>query len=64
MTVVATGFEAGHEQPYHQPPRLAVVDAVGTSETTPAEEEEADAATPAAEDELEIPGFLRGLDDT
>ena len=62
VTVVATGFEAGHQQPYHQP-RLTVVDAVEPGDSTPTEEEEAAQATPSTDDELEIPGFLQGLDD-
>ena len=58
VTVVATGFEVGHHQP-----RLAVVSADTASTSSPAEEEEAAPSTPIADDELEIPGFLRSLSD-
>ena len=57
VTVVATGFEAGHQVSPRAP-----VSADEPSSSSPVEEVEAAPGLPAADDELEIPGFLRSLD--
>jgi cell division protein FtsZ len=57
VTVVATGFSAVPR------PRLAAVGVDEPSSSSASEDEEAAPAPPTTDDELEIPGFLRSLDD-
>jgi hypothetical protein len=57
VTVVATGFSAVPR------PRLAAVGVDELSSSSASEDEEAAPAPPTTDDELEIPGFLRSLDD-
>ncbi|MCJ7795455.1 MAG: cell division protein FtsZ [Thermoleophilia bacterium] len=57
VTVVATGFSAVPR------PRLAAVGVDEPSSSTASEDEEAAPSPPTTDDELEIPGFLRSLDD-
>jgi len=66
VTVVATGFKAGHQQS-----RLAAVSADKPTSSSPADKptnssppegEEVAPSPPSTGDELQIPGFLRSLD--
>jgi cell division protein FtsZ len=57
VTVVATGFSAVPR------PRLAAVGVDELSSSSASEDEEAAPSPPTTDDELEIPGFLRSLDD-
>lgn len=60
VTVVATGFEVGHQQP-----RLTVVAAAEPSDdAAPQHDRPAEpTAAPPTDDELDVPGFLRSLED-